>query len=163
MMFAVARTSPSQAAATASGSISATAPAGASLTPSAIAAACRPEIAPAASAAAVFGSTPDRRVRAVRTVRAASPGVWCPRRSHPRAGRQGAVQGVGAVGVDPPDQRQGQRVGLAGQDPQLVQQGGGLVVAEVLDALVQGAGQRGVGGRDVRLDSRVCIVEHMFE
>ena len=78
MMFAVARTSPSQAAVTASGSISAIAPAGASVTPSAIAAACRPEIAPAASAAAVLGSTPERRVRAVRTVRAASPGLWCP-------------------------------------------------------------------------------------
>ena len=64
--------------ATASGSIRAIAPAGASLTPSAITAACRPVIAPAASAATVFGSTPDRSVRAVRTVRAASAELWCP-------------------------------------------------------------------------------------
>ena len=75
-------------------------------------------------------------------------------RPQPRAGRQGAVEGVGAVGVDPPDQCQGECVGLGGQDAQLVQQGGGLVVAQVLDAVVQGAGQRGVGGRDVHLDSR---------
>ena len=77
--FAVAATSPSAAVATASGSIRAIAPAGASLTASAITAACRPgESRPPASAAVVFGSTPDRSVRAVRTVRAASAEVWCP-------------------------------------------------------------------------------------
>ena len=73
--FATARTSASAAAATASGSISATAPAGASTTPLAITWACRPEIAPSASAAWVFGSTPVRSTRAVRTRPAASAGV----------------------------------------------------------------------------------------
>jgi hypothetical protein len=49
---------------------------GAPATPSAITAACAPVSSPAANAAEVFGSTPERRVRAVRTVRAACPGVW---------------------------------------------------------------------------------------
>ncbi len=87
--FAVAARSPSQATDTASGSMRAMAPAGASLTASAITAACRPVIAPAASAADVFGSTPDRSVRAVRTVRAASAIVWWPRaRTHAPVDRQ---------------------------------------------------------------------------
>ena len=70
---------------------------------------------------------------------------------------------MGAVGVDLPDHGQGQRVGLRGQGPQLGEQGGGLVVGQVFDPVVQGAGQRGVGGGDVRLDSRTAMVEHMFE
>jgi hypothetical protein len=54
------------------------------------------------------------------------------------------------VRVDLSDDGEGQRVDLAGKRAQLLQQRGGLVVGELVDAFVQGEGEGGVGVVDRR-------------